>query len=126
MGCSASKNNSVVENKQPESLPKTDIKEVEKKPSVPIIVQKISQFVKPNAGFVIKTKLLATKKKVFINMFHHESVLNFISTQSQPSLDKKKSECTTYSIVIPTSLFQNCSDNKEIKNEVIYIILILC
>jgi hypothetical protein len=77
----------------------------------------------PNAGFVIKTrKLLGTKEKVFINVFHHElvdleppsSARNF-TADNKPflvigdishSLDKEGTNRTTYNVCVSSEYFK--------------------
>jgi hypothetical protein len=73
---------------------------------------KLPEILEPKVGFVLKAKT-TDQKKVFVNVFHHETVTTFVSYKSETSSDKD-----IYNMIISTSLFLECVDSK-IRNEVL-------
>ena len=79
--------------------------------------------VQPEIGFILKVK--SDNKKAFINVFHNNTISTFILTTNKKILDHNNNQCDCYSIVVPTDLYLQCINDKDLNAEVIIIISII-
>ena len=74
-------------------------------------------------GFVIKSRK-SDDAKVFINVFHHSSVLYIVSgDKGKFSSDRVGEQCLTYDVVINTAVNKICSTNDDARLYVSIVIL---
>jgi len=76
----------------------------------------------PFEGYVIKTKKL-DDSKVFVNVFHHESVEYILYGKPKLATNKGDEKCLTYDVVINTGVCEKCANDESIKPYVSIFIL---
>ena len=115
MGCNNSKEDIATDNQAPTNVPTSQAPVDE------------NHFLS-EIGFVVKTKKPGDVK-VFINVFHHSSVL-YVVTGEKPkfSTDRSGDPCLTYDCVINSAVQTICSTNDEAKSyvSIFYNICFIC